>query len=119
MELEKKRFLWGVSLAWAPWLPLLFGVILGLINAFKGISEQKATGISGLIGGLVEGFATSGLVAVVVVEMSAIVLLVRSFCREQPLRSLFSALCICLSAFTIFLLGYCLWFVLGRYPHAS
>lgn len=45
-EVEKKRFLWGVFLAWAPWVPVLLAVGRGI---FKGISEQKATGIGELL----------------------------------------------------------------------
>ena len=63
MELEKRRFLWGVSLAWAPWLPLLIASILGLTNGLRGISEQKATGLGAIIGGLAEALTSFGLVA--------------------------------------------------------
>ena len=107
-EPEKKRFLWGVSLAWAPWVPML----VGLANAFKGISEQKATGLGAVAGGLAEAFTLFGMAATLVFEVSAIVLLVRAFSGKHRLRSLFSFVSIFLSALMIFLLGWCVWFFL-------
>ncbi|MBZ5571614.1 MAG: MotA/TolQ/ExbB proton channel family protein [Acidobacteriia bacterium] len=109
---EKRRFLWGISLAWAPWVPLLIGGILGVANAFKGISEQKATGLGAVAGGLAEAFLMFGMVATLVFEVGAIVLLVRAFSGKHWLRSLFSVVSIFLSALMIFLLGLCVWFFL-------
>jgi hypothetical protein len=109
-KLEKRRFLWGASLAWAPWVPVLIWSTLGLVKAFRGISEQKAIGLGAVAGGLAEAFAMFGLAAILVFEVSAITLLVRSFSREHRLRSIFSALSICLSALMISLLGLVVWF---------
>ena len=39
-ELKTKRFVWGVLLAWLPWIPI--GIVF--INSFNGISEEKAGG---------------------------------------------------------------------------
>jgi hypothetical protein len=36
-ELKKKRFLWGVALAWTPAVPAL----IGLSNALRGMSKSK------------------------------------------------------------------------------
>jgi hypothetical protein len=115
MELGKRRFLWGVLLAWAPWL---FVGILGLVNILKGISEQKATGLGAVAGGLAEAFITFGLATTLVFEVSAIVLLVRTFSRQHQLRSLSSVICICMSALMILLVGLFLWSVSVRPPHA-
>lgn len=41
IKLRKDRFIWGLVLAWAPAIPL----IVGMSNAFRGLSEQKATGL--------------------------------------------------------------------------
>jgi len=38
--LKRKRFFWGVALAW---VPFAFVVLRGIINTFKSFSEQKAT----------------------------------------------------------------------------
>ena len=85
--LKKKRFLWGVLLAWVPWLPTLIGVG----NAFRGISAEKATGLAAVAGGLTETFLSFGLLATVVFEVGAIILLVRAFERGHSLRNLFLA----------------------------
>jgi hypothetical protein len=103
--LKKKRFLWGVLLAWAPWLPAM----IGLGNAFRGISSEHATGLAAVAGGLTEMLVLVGLTATVVFEVGAIVLLVRAFEGGHWLRSLFSALSICLSGLMLLLLGMYLW----------
>jgi hypothetical protein len=104
-ELKKKRFLWGVALAWAPWIPTL----IGLRIAFRGISEQKATGLGALGAGLVESFVLWGIVAILVGQVTAIVLLFRAFSPGHWVRSLFSVLSICLSGLMLLLVGLFLW----------
>ena len=37
----------------------LFGTVVGIINAFKGISAQKATGLSAVAGGIAEALVTT------------------------------------------------------------
>jgi biopolymer transport protein ExbB/TolQ len=64
-----KRFLIGITFAWAPWIP----TIIGLAYAFRGISNATATGIAVVAGGLGEGFALWGVVAMVITEVAAIV----------------------------------------------
>jgi biopolymer transport protein ExbB/TolQ len=39
----------------------LFGTVVGIINAFKGISAQKATGLSAVAGGISEALVTTAL----------------------------------------------------------
>jgi hypothetical protein len=103
--LKKKRFLWGVLLAWTPWLP----TIIGLGYAFRGISAEKATGIAAVAGGLAETFLLFGLLVTVVFEVAAIILLIRAFEPGHWLRSLFSALSLFLSGLMLLLFGIFLW----------
>jgi hypothetical protein len=91
-------------LAWAPWIPLFFG----LHEAFKRASEHTATGFGALLAGL-QFFAIFGVVVALVFGVSAIVLLVRAMSRQGGLRSLFSILSICSSVLMIFLVGLMLW----------
>jgi len=44
--IKRKRFLWGVGLAWTPFLFL----IIPLFSAFRGIAREKATGLA-VVGG--------------------------------------------------------------------
>jgi len=104
-ELKKKRFLWGVVLAWAPWIPIL----VGLGHTLLGISRQKATGIGAVAGGLAELFVVWGISAILIAQVTAIVLLLRALSREHWMRSLFSALSICLSGLMLLLVGLFLW----------
>jgi biopolymer transport protein ExbB/TolQ len=39
----------------------LFGTVVGIINAFKGIAEQKATGLAAVAGGISEALVTTAL----------------------------------------------------------
>ena len=118
-EVEKRRFLWGVSLAWSPALPLLLIGVLGVINAFRGISEQKATGIVALAGGLAEFFTIFGILVTLTFQVAAIVLLLRGFSGRHGYRSLLSAVSICLSTLMIFLLGVFVWVFFGGFYRAS
>jgi hypothetical protein len=102
----KRRFLWGVLLAWTPFF---FSVFPGLLNAFREISTQKATGLGADAGGLTEAFATFGLFATVVFEVTALVLLVRAFSKGHPMRTFFSVLSICCSGLMLTILGLFLW----------
>lgn len=64
---KKKLFLWGVLLAWTPWLPLGY--------TLRPIFAEKATGLAAVAGGLAETFILVGLVSTVGFEVAAIILL--------------------------------------------
>ena len=104
-ELKQKRFLWGVALAWAPWVPTM----IGLASAFRGISNTKATGLAAVAGGFVETYVMVGLAATVICEVSAIALLFRAFSRGHAVRSAFSIVSICMSGLMIVLFCSSLW----------
>ena len=112
---KKKQFLWGALLAWTPWLPSIFG----LGNALRGISTEKATGIGAVVGGLAETFISVGLLATVLFELAAIILLFRAFERGHWLRSLFSALSICLGGLLLLLSGLFVWLTWTQMHHRS
>ena len=112
---KKKRFLWGVLLAWAPWLP----TIIGLGYAFRGISAEKATGLAAVAGGLTETFLLFGLLVSLVFEVVAIILLVRAFEPGHWLRSLFSVFSLFLSALMLLLFGLSLWLSWGQMHHPT
>jgi biopolymer transport protein ExbB/biopolymer transport protein TolQ len=59
---EMKRGLSGLATigSTAPFVGL-FGTVVGIINAFKGISQQKATGLSAVAGGIAEALITTAL----------------------------------------------------------
>jgi hypothetical protein len=104
-EVKKKRFLWGVVVAWSPLIPAL----VGLRTLFRGISEQKATGLGVVSGGLAEVFFMYGVAAILVGQVAAIVLLFRAFSRGNWGRSFLSGLTICFSGFMLLLVGLFFW----------
>jgi hypothetical protein len=92
-ELKKKRFLWGVALAWAPSVPAL----LGLSNVLRGRSRARATGHAAVAGGLAEMFAVCGIGAILIGQGTAIFLLRRGFSPGDWMQNLLSVQSICLS----------------------
>jgi len=104
-ELKQKRFLWGIALAWAPWIP----TIIGLSSAFRGMSNTKAIGLAGVAGGFAEACVMIGLAATLICEVSAIVLLLRAFSAGHGVRSAFSALSIYVSGLMLVLFCLSLW----------
>ena len=70
---ELKRGLGGLATigSTAPFVGL-FGTVMGILNAFKGISQSKATGLSAVAGGIAEALVTTAfglLVAIPAVMM--------------------------------------------------
>jgi F0F1-type ATP synthase membrane subunit c/vacuolar-type H+-ATPase subunit K len=104
---DRKRnyFLWGTALTWALSAPL----VIGIFHSFRGISEQKATGLGAVAGGLAESYAIFGLVLALVLPVGAIVLLVKSFASGHRVRALFSLLYICWSTLTLAFAGLFVW----------
>ena len=85
-DLSKKWFRLGIALVWLPSIPFL----LSIFNSFHGISEQKATGIGALAGGMAEVYLPFIILLTLGVEIAAIVLLVKSFSKSQLGRTLVS-----------------------------
>lgn len=107
-DAKGKRFLWGLLLVWSPF----FLVILpGVVNAFHGISEQKATGIGAIAGGISEFFATFGFLVNLVFQLTAIVFLARTFSKDRLARGFLSIISIGCSVFILLLSGVSVWLV--------
>ena len=112
-ERKRKYFLWGTVLTWTLSVPL----IIGIFHAFRGISEQKATGLGAVAGGLAEAYVIFGLILAFVLPAGAIVLLVRSFSAGHWARTLLSLLYICGSALTLAFAGLFVWLSFIYLPH--
>jgi hypothetical protein len=98
-DANTKRFLVGVALAWAPWVP----VIAGLAYMFRGISSHTATGLAVVAGGLAESFVLWGVITMVIAQVGAIVWLGKSFSAERPLRNIVSVISIVFSGLMLVL----------------
>jgi hypothetical protein len=114
-ERTKKRFFWGVLLAWIPSLPLAYTLIGGL----RDLSTSHATGLAAVAGGFVEAYLTLGVGLTLVFEVAAIVLLLRSFSRGQFMRSLLGIASLCCSVLILFLLGVFVWLFFFKMPHTT
>jgi len=109
---KRKYFIWGTVLTWTLSAPL----IIGILSAFRGISEEKATGLGAIAGGLAEAYATFGLILAFVLPVCAIVLLVKSFSGGHRMRAIFSALYIGWSALALAFAGLLVWLSLIDLP---
>lgn len=112
---KKKRFLLGILLAWLP----LLALIPSLLNSFRGISQQKATGLGAIAGGAAEYFAILGMGAAFAVSVIAIVLLFRTLSVEHLLRSVVAILSICWSGLLLILLCLFVWTLYYYLPRHS
>ena len=63
LESTRTRFVTGAMLAWIPFL-LFF--VLAILNAFRSIGENKATGLGAVAGGLTEGLVIFGFAALAI-----------------------------------------------------
>lgn len=109
----RSRFLWGMLLAWVPFLLIITPTVP---EVFRGISSQKATGLGAVAGGLSEAFVTFGIVAFVTAQVLAIVFLVRTIGKGETLQNIFAILSIALSAVLIVSTGLLLWVMLFVVP---
>jgi len=114
-ERKRKWFIWGSVVTCILSIPLL----IGISNAFRGISTEKATGLATVAGGFAEGYVTFGVVLAFALPIAAIFLLSRSLTRGHGMRSLFSILCICWNALMLVFAGLFLWLNLVYLPRAG
>lgn len=112
-EHKKRRFLWGAALAWVPALPLGFTVV----GILRNLSTSKATGFGAVTAGLAEAYLTLGIVLTFIFELAAIILLLRAFSRDHPMRSAVSIVSICFSTLIIVLFGVFVWLLFFKMPH--
>jgi hypothetical protein len=113
MDLDKKRFAWGLGLTW---VPVLVAVVPGFISAFRGIGQEKATGLGAVAGGYAESLAMFGIVAFVMCQVAAIVLLARGVKRDQWGRSMVAVVSIVCSVVILSVtafMTYWLWHMRG------
>jgi hypothetical protein len=104
----QRRFRWGFLLVCASWIPVWI-VVLRVFNSFRGITENKATGLGAVAGGYVENLGIFGAMVGVAFAVIGITLLIRSCSREHWLRSLFSVVVICLTTLPILLTALSFW----------
>ncbi|MGA2962289.1 MAG: hypothetical protein ABSD96_11500 [Candidatus Korobacteraceae bacterium] len=105
----KDRFLKGVLLAWVSFFVF---IVPGLIYSFRGISENKATGMGAVAGGVSEGLMTFGVAAMMITQIASIILLARTFEKGHSLRSLFSVVSICCSLLLVSITAVFVWLIM-------
>jgi hypothetical protein len=114
---DRKRnwFIWGMVLSWIQpvWL------FIGFFNVFGGFSQEKATGLGAVAGGLTETYVTIGLVVTLVLPIVAMVLLIRAWPGGNQIRTVFSLMSICLSAFVLLAYGVGAWWFLAVIPRVT
>jgi len=84
---QKKRFRYGLLLAWVPLLFFIVPTAIGIIRGIAQVSSEKATGLAVVTGGVAEVAATFGLLVIVASEVVGIVMLVRTSSRNHTIRT--------------------------------
>jgi hypothetical protein len=79
-----RRFRWALVLAWAPWVPILCGLLSELFE----LKGSKATGLAAVVGGMAEMFVYWGVAALIIAQVVAIVWLIGSLSKSDMLRNL-------------------------------
>jgi hypothetical protein len=79
--------------------------LIGLGYALRGILNSKATGIAAVAGGFAEGLVLWAIVTMVIGQITAIILLARTFPGGSRMQSLLSALSICMSTLMLIFVG--------------
>lgn len=111
--LSKKRFVWGLLLAWVPWLPMMGGLRYLLI----GINNSKATGLAAVAASIAEGLVLWGVVAMFISQLAAIIWLSRTFSRDQWIRGVLTLISIGMSTLMLTIMGLFLWMVWFQTRH--
>ena len=109
---QKKRFRYGLLLAWVPLIFFIVPTAIGIIRAIAQVSSEKATGLGAVAGGVAEVAATFGLVVIVASEVVGIVMLVRTSSRNHPIRTVFAIVSVVCSGLLLLVLGLFLWFAI-------
>jgi hypothetical protein len=108
MDPEKKRFVWGIALAW---VPMMLTIVPTLFSAFRGIGQEKATGLGAIAGSFAEAMVTFGLLSFVVCQIAGIVLLAGGIRREQWGRSMTAVVTIVCSVGILALTSLATWWL--------
>ncbi len=90
--------------------------VILFFNAFRGISQNKATGLGAVAGGLTEMYMSFGLALTFLLPVAAIVLLGRSFFGVNRTRKLFSGIFIVWTSFILLLSCLNAWVLFTELP---
>jgi F0F1-type ATP synthase membrane subunit c/vacuolar-type H+-ATPase subunit K len=85
-NMKNRPFLWGLVINLAFSVPTLISMAL----SFRGISEQKATGLGAVAAGMSETYAIYGMAFTIIAPIVAIFLLVRSLSDGHRFRNFIS-----------------------------
>ncbi len=108
------RFLLGILLAWVPIVIVIAPIF---VSVFGEITNQKATGLGAVAGGLSEALLTFGIVAFVTTQIVAIVFLVRSIGSAETSQNIVAILTAGFSVLVLVATGlllWLMWFVIPR-----
>jgi hypothetical protein len=113
-EKFRKRLRWGILLVWIPPL-LLAPAIWDSVHDLSASSGSGVSGLAAVASNFSDMFAFLGMLAVLISEAVAIVLLSRSFSKGRLLRGFLSVLSLCCIVLTVGLSVFA-WILVGGYP---
>lgn len=112
-DINAKRFVWALALAWVPWIPTL----VGFVRVFLPITNQTATGLAAVAGGIGELLVMWGVVSMIVAQGVAMVWMFRSLSRDHWGRNIISLASIGMSGLMLVMVGLFLWAVWFQARH--
>ncbi len=104
-DITQRRFRWALVLAWAPWIAFL----IGFWDLFIGMNHSKATGLAVVWANMFEMLVWWGLPTLVIVEVVALIWLLRSFSKQNVLRNLIALVSVCASGMMLLFVAGFLW----------
>jgi magnesium-transporting ATPase (P-type) len=114
-EPKRRQFRWGLLLAWS--FPLVFLVTVVPLTLYQ-LSQKRTTGLGAVAGGISESLNNFGIVIAIVFQITAIVLLVRSWPGGQsPYRAMISLISMACAVLTLFICGAAVWSIVHRTLH--
>ena len=99
---DDKKLWRGLGLTWAPWLVVIVPVVF---NMFRGIREQKATGLGAVAAGITEALVIWGLLSFLVCEVGGMVSLAKSVRGRDRLRSVLAVMSMICAVLALALVG--------------
>lgn len=116
-EKQRRRFRWGLILSWSfPLVVLLTSVALMLVSVSFRPGTTNLTAVAGHFS--TEAFANFGIVTATAFQITAIILLVRSWPGGQsPFRAMMALISIGCAVLILFICGAAVWSVVHRTLH--
>lgn len=105
--------MWGMLLTGMSSVPVAIGIIEA-IRSVRQVTEQQATGLGVVLGGVAETYSVFGLTLTFLLPLAAVIFLAKSFAEEKRARAALSIICICWGALMMAIPAWVMWFTIAQ-----